>query len=80
MIFALIVSWLLQMFWINWGLVHCPAIFIISLEAVFNELIAVLGGMLYFQVRSCEVCALSCPAWSSLVVPCLAFSCFLFCS
>ena len=49
MIFALVVSWLLQMFWINWGLVHCPAIFIISLEAVFNELIAVLGGMLYFQ-------------------------------
>merc|ERR1712165_217318 len=49
MLVALIGTWVAQMIWINEGLVHCPAIFIISLEAVFNEIMGVLGGLLYFQ-------------------------------
>lgn len=49
LLFALIVSWISQLIWINCGLSHCPAMFIVSLEAIFNELIGIAGGILYFQ-------------------------------
>ena len=49
LLIALIVAWVSQLLWINLGLKHCPAMFIVSLEAIFNELTAIVGGLLYFQ-------------------------------
>mmetsp|Transcript_12826 Transcript_12826/g.14724 ORF Transcript_12826/g.14724 Transcript_12826/m.14724 type:complete len:416 (-) Transcript_12826:99-1346(-) len=46
---VLIACWTLQLYWINAGLERYPAVFVVSIEAVLNELIAVSGGVLYFQ-------------------------------
>jgi len=47
--FILCVLWVLQLYWLNSGLKKFPSIFIVSIEAIVNEFVAVLGGMLYFQ-------------------------------
>mmetsp|Transcript_7512 Transcript_7512/g.9549 ORF Transcript_7512/g.9549 Transcript_7512/m.9549 type:complete len:203 (-) Transcript_7512:1039-1647(-) len=49
---VLIFCWVFQLYWINTGLERYPAVFIVSIEAVLNELIAVTGGILYFEEYS----------------------------
>lgn len=45
----LITCWYQQLNWINKGLERFPAVFIVSIEAVVNEVVAVSGGLIYFQ-------------------------------
>lgn len=49
LLIVLVCSWVLQLVWLNKGLALFPAIFVVSIEAIINEFVAVLGGMLYFQ-------------------------------
>eukprot|EP00510_Aplanochytrium_minuta_P003421 CAMPEP_0184011730 /NCGR_PEP_ID=MMETSP0954-20121128/3991_1 /TAXON_ID=627963 /ORGANISM="Aplanochytrium sp, Strain PBS07" /LENGTH=212 /DNA_ID=CAMNT_0026291583 /DNA_START=841 /DNA_END=1479 /DNA_ORIENTATION=- len=46
---VLVMCWVFQLSWINAGLVDYPAVFIVSIEAVLNEIVGVCGGILYFQ-------------------------------
>eukprot|EP00924_Labyrinthula_sp_SR-Ha-C_P013780 maker-scaffold_5-snap-gene-13.7-mRNA-1 protein AED:0.07 eAED:0.07 QI:0/0.66/0.5/1/1/1/4/126/490 len=46
---VLVLCWYQQLNWINKGLEKFPAVFVVSIEAVLNEVVAVSGGMLYFQ-------------------------------
>ena len=39
----------MQLKWLNTGLQYFPAMFIISVEAIFNEVTSVMGGLFYFQ-------------------------------
>lgn len=45
----LVTCWYQQLNWINKGLERYPAVFIVSIEAVVNEVVAVSGGLIYFQ-------------------------------
>lgn len=49
LISILVVCWYMQLRWINLGLERYPAVFIVSIEAVLNEIVGVSGGLLYFQ-------------------------------
>jgi len=49
LIFLMGFFWSMQMFWLNRGLKFFHAIYIVSLEAVINELVAVTGSIIYFQ-------------------------------
>jgi len=42
-------SWIGQLMWINRGVEHFPAVYIVAVEAVINEITGVIGGLLYFQ-------------------------------
>jgi len=42
-------TWVFQLYWLNKGLEKFPVIFIVSIEAIVNEFVAVLGGTLYFE-------------------------------
>eukprot|EP00924_Labyrinthula_sp_SR-Ha-C_P016739 snap_masked-scaffold_6-processed-gene-13.17-mRNA-1 protein AED:1.00 eAED:1.00 QI:0/-1/0/0/-1/1/1/0/532 len=46
---VLVTCWYMQLSWINTGLERYPSVFIVSIEAVLNEVVAVSGGILYFQ-------------------------------
>mmetsp|Transcript_888 Transcript_888/g.1082 ORF Transcript_888/g.1082 Transcript_888/m.1082 type:complete len:428 (-) Transcript_888:130-1413(-) len=46
---VLVFCWIFQLYWINAGLELYPAVFVVSIEAVLNEIIAVTGGILYFE-------------------------------
>uniref|UniRef100_A0A7S3LQS0 Uncharacterized protein n=1 Tax=Aplanochytrium stocchinoi TaxID=215587 RepID=A0A7S3LQS0_9STRA len=48
-LFILVLCWVFQLSWINGGLLYYPAVFVVSIEAVLNEIVGVCGGILYFQ-------------------------------
>eukprot|EP00211_Chloroparvula_japonica_P002987 CAMPEP_0119135834 /NCGR_PEP_ID=MMETSP1310-20130426/20155_1 /TAXON_ID=464262 /ORGANISM="Genus nov. species nov., Strain RCC2339" /LENGTH=505 /DNA_ID=CAMNT_0007126779 /DNA_START=71 /DNA_END=1585 /DNA_ORIENTATION=- len=48
LVFIMGVFWSMQMFWLNRGLRFFHAVYIVSLEAVINEIVAVVGSLVYF--------------------------------
>ena len=67
------------MVWINKGVARFPAVYIVAVESILNELTGVIGGLLYFQASlrsSLSCCSLAaCPLFLRCRTACSRNSC-----